>query len=117
MEKSKRGERDKLVLELHNQGLSYRKIAIQTGLSKSGVHRVMSLIKSTDSESELSKKPIKLSLAIRNRLKQRKHMKELVEELKRDVLEANRIIDRYMNTIKVLDFELRDYDSNFKRKS
>lgn len=105
-------ERNELILELYNQGVSQRKIAKQVGLSKSGVNRVVVLSKSNDKESKLSQKPIKLSLAIRNKLKQRKHMKELVEELKRDVGEANRIIERYENTIKVLNFELQEYDLN-----
>jgi transposase len=118
MEKSKRIERDKLILELHYQGFSFRKISKQVGLSKSGVSRVVSLAKLNVAKDESSQKPIKMSLAIRNRLKQRKHMKELVEELKRDVSETNRIIERYENTIKLLNFELQDYDNqNLKHKN
>jgi transposase len=118
MEKSKRIERNKLILELYKQGISFRKISKQVGLSKSGVHRVISSAKLTTTKDGSSQKPIKMSLAIRNRLKQRKHMKELVEELKRDVSETNRIIERYENTIKLLNFELQDYDNkNLKHKN
>lgn len=118
MENLKRIERNKLILELHNQGLSYRKIAKQVDLSKSGVSRVVSSAKLTATKDKSSQKPIKMSLAIRNRLKQRKHMKELVKELKRDVSEANRIIERYENTINFLNFELQDYDNqNLKHKN
>ena len=53
---------------------------------------------------------MKLTLAIINKLKQRKHMKELVSELKRDLQETQRIIDRYEQTIKILDFELHNWD-------
>ena len=53
---------------------------------------------------------MKLNLAIRNRLKQRKHMKQLVNELKTDLEEAKRIIDRYEKTIKTLNFELLEWD-------
>ena len=53
---------------------------------------------------------MKLTLAIRNRLKQRKHMKELVKELERDIEEAIRIKTRYEQTIKILNFELNDWD-------
>jgi len=53
---------------------------------------------------------MKLTLAIRNRLKQRKHMKELVKELERDIEEAIRIKTRYEQTIKTLNFELNAWD-------
>lgn len=42
MEKLERIKRNALIFELHNQGFSYRQIALKTGLSKSGVHRVFS---------------------------------------------------------------------------
>ena len=53
---------------------------------------------------------MKLTLAIRNRLKQRKHMTELVKELERDIEEAIRIKTRYEQTIKTLNFELNAWD-------
>ena len=53
---------------------------------------------------------MKLTLAIRNRLKQRKHMKQLVRELERDIEEAIRIKTRYEQAIKTLDFELTEWD-------
>ena len=53
---------------------------------------------------------MKLTLAIRNRLKQRKHMELLVKELERDIEEALRIKTRYEQTIKTLNFELNARD-------
>ena len=53
---------------------------------------------------------MKLTLAIRNRLKQRKHMELLVKELERDIEEALRIKTRYEQTIKTLNFELNSWD-------
>lgn len=53
---------------------------------------------------------MKLTLSIRNRLKQRKHIKELVRELERDIEESIRIKTRYEQTIKTLDFELTEWD-------
>ena len=53
---------------------------------------------------------MKLTLAIRNRLKQRKHMELLVKELERDIEEAIRIKTRYEQTIKTLNFELNAWD-------
>ena len=53
---------------------------------------------------------MKLTLAIRNRLKQRKHMELLVKELERDIEEALRIKTRYEQTIKTLNFELKAWD-------
>ena len=53
---------------------------------------------------------MKLTLAIRNRLKQRKHMELLVKELERDIEEALRIKTRYEQTIKTLNFELNAWD-------
>ena len=53
---------------------------------------------------------MKLTLAIRNRLKQRKHMELLVKELERDIEEALRIKTRYEQTIKTLNFELNTWD-------
>lgn len=53
---------------------------------------------------------MKLTLAIRNRLKQREHMKKLVIELEKDIQEAIRIKERYEKTIKTLDFELSPWD-------
>ena len=53
---------------------------------------------------------MKFTLAIRNRLKQRKHMKELVKEMERDIEETIRIKTRYEQTIKILNFELNDWD-------
>ena len=49
---------------------------------------------------------MKLTLAIKNRLKQRKHMELLVKELEREIEEALRIKTRYEQTIKTLNFEL-----------
>ena len=45
---------------------------------------------------------MKLTLSIRNRLKQRKHTKKLVRELEKDIEEAIRIKTRYEQTIKTL---------------
>lgn len=59
---------------------------------------------------------MKLTLEIRNRLKQRKHMEELVRELERDIEEAIRIKTRYEQTIKRLNFELTKWD-NFSTKT
>ena len=42
MKKSERIERNQLIFNLHNKGISYRKISNQVGLSKSGVARVIS---------------------------------------------------------------------------
>ena len=42
MKKSERIERNQLIFNLHNKGISYRKISNQVGLSKSGVARVLS---------------------------------------------------------------------------
>ena len=53
---------------------------------------------------------MRLTLAIRNRLKQRKHMELLVKELERDIEEALRIKTRYEQTIKTLNFELNAWD-------
>ena len=53
---------------------------------------------------------MKLTLAIRNILKQRKHMELLVKELERDIEEALRIKTRYEQTIKTLNFELNAWD-------
>ena len=53
---------------------------------------------------------MKLTLAIRNRLKQRKHMELLVKELEREIEEALRIKTRYEQTIKTLNFELNAWD-------
>ena len=53
---------------------------------------------------------MKLTLAIRNRLKQRKHMELLVKELERDIEESLRIKTRYEQTIKTLNFELNAWD-------
>ena len=53
---------------------------------------------------------MKFTLAIRNRLKQRKHMKELVKEMERDIEETIRIKTRYEQTIKTLNFELNTWD-------
>jgi predicted transcriptional regulator len=111
MEKLQRIERNKLIFNLHDQGFSCREISKKVGLSKTGVHKIVS------SKKPKSKPKIKMSLAIRNRIKQRNHMKNLVEELKKDVLEANRIIDRYEKTIKILDFELNDYDEQIKKET
>lgn len=111
MEKLQRIERNELIFNLHDQGFSFREISKKVGLSKTGVHKIVSLKKPK------SKHKIKMSLAIRNRIKHRNHMKNLVEELKKDVLEANRIIDRYEKTIKILDFELKDYDEQIKKQT
>ena len=108
MEKSQRIERNELIFNLHDEGFSCREISKKVGLSKTGVHKIVSLKKPK------SKPRIKMSLAIRNRVKQRNHMKNLVEELKKDVLEANIIINRYEKTIKILDLELKDYDEQIK---
>jgi hypothetical protein len=56
---------------------------------------------------------MKQTLAIRNKITQRKHIKEIVYVLKNDLKEAQRLIDIYEKTIKTLDFELHDWD-NFK---
>ena len=53
---------------------------------------------------------MKLTLAIRNRLKQRKHMELLVKELERDIAEALRIKTRYEQTIKTLNCELNAWE-------
>ena len=53
---------------------------------------------------------MKLTLAIRNRLKQRKHMYELVKEIERDIEEAIRMKTHYEQTIKTLNFELNAWD-------
>lgn len=53
---------------------------------------------------------MKPTLSIRNRLKQRKHMQELVQELNRDIEEAIRIKTRYERTINTLNFELFEWD-------
>jgi hypothetical protein len=53
---------------------------------------------------------MKLTLAIRNRLIQRKHMKELVKQLEKDIEEAIIIKTRYEQTIKTLNFQLNDWD-------
>ena len=61
---------------------------------------------------------MKLTLAIRNRLKQRKHMELLVKELERDIEEALRIKTRYEQTIKTLNFELNAWDKfSFENKT
>jgi len=49
---------------------------------------------------------MKITLAIINRRKQRKHMQELIIELENDIKEAIRIKKRYETTLKILDFEL-----------
>ena len=54
---------------------------------------------------------MKRTLAIRGKLKQRKHIKDMVSELKKDLLEAERLIDIYEKKIKTLDFELNDWDN------
>ena len=53
---------------------------------------------------------MKLTLQIRNRLKQRKHMMELISELKKNIEEAKRIILRYEKTIDTLNFDLQEWD-------
>ena len=60
---------------------------------------------------------MKQTLAIRGKLKQRKHIKDMVSELKKDLLEAERLIDIYEKTIKTLDFELQDWDNFNKLKN
>lgn len=42
MDKQERAKRNKLILELHNKGFSYREISRQLDFSKSGVARVVS---------------------------------------------------------------------------
>lgn len=42
MDKQERVKRNKLILELHNKGFSYREISRQLDFSKSGVARVIS---------------------------------------------------------------------------
>ena len=59
---------------------------------------------------------MKQTLAIRGKLKQRKHIKDMVSELKKDLLEAERLIDIYEKTIKTLDFELHDWDKLNKKQ-
>jgi len=41
MEKEKRDERNSKILELYNQGMSYRKIGEVVNLSSSGVHKIV----------------------------------------------------------------------------
>jgi hypothetical protein len=53
---------------------------------------------------------MKLTLAIKNRLKQRKNMIELVNELDKDIEESIIIKKRYEQTIKMLNFELNTWD-------
>ena len=59
----------------------------------------------------LNQNKMKQTLAIRAKLKQRKHIKDMVSELKKDLEEAKRLIDIYEKTIKTLDFELHDWDN------
>ena len=59
----------------------------------------------------LNQNKMKQTLAIRAKLKQRKHIKDMVSELKKDLEEAKRLIHIYEKTIKTLDFELQDWDN------
>ena len=54
------------------------------------------------------------TLAIRTKLRQRSHIKEIVFVLKNDLKEAQRLIEVYETTIKALDFELKDWDNKNK---
>lgn len=53
---------------------------------------------------------MKQTLAIRQRLKQRKHMIQLVDDIEKDIEESKRIVERYKKTIKELNFELLQWD-------
>jgi len=59
---------------------------------------------------------MKITLAIINRRKQRKHMQELIIELENDIKEAIRIKKRYETTLKILDFELECWDKQILNK-
>ncbi len=53
---------------------------------------------------------MKLTLHLRNLLKQRKHMRLLVSELENDIQEAIRIKERYKKTLDNLNSELSEWD-------
>lgn len=53
---------------------------------------------------------MKLTLHIRQLLKQRKHMSQLVAELEKDIQEAIRIKERYKKTLDNLNSELSEWD-------
>ena len=58
---------------------------------------------------------MKQTAEIKNKLERRKQIKNRVSELKKGLEEVKRVIDIYEKTIKVLDFELHDWD-NFNKK-
>jgi hypothetical protein len=57
---------------------------------------------------------IKHTSEIHNKLEQRKHLKDMVCEIKKEFEQAQRLIEVYERKIKTLDFELHDWD-NFNK--
>ena len=53
---------------------------------------------------------MKKTLEIRRNLKQREHMTNLVQELKSDLKETERLIERYEKTLKKLEYDLLLWD-------
>jgi DNA polymerase III alpha subunit len=63
-----------------------------------------------NSKRNINKHTMKLTLHIRQLLKQRKHMSQLVAELEKDIQEAIRIKERYKKTLDNLNSELSEWD-------
>ena len=57
---------------------------------------------------------MKKSLEIRRNLKQREHMANLVSDLKKDLKETERLIERYEKTLEKLDYDLLLWDDFMK---
>jgi len=53
---------------------------------------------------------MKKTVEIRRNLKQRQHLVNLVSDLKKDLKETERIIDRYEKTVEKLNYDLLLWD-------
>jgi len=53
---------------------------------------------------------MKKTVEIRRNLKQRQHLVDLVSDLKKDLKETERIIDRYEKTVEKLNYDLLLWD-------
>lgn len=57
---------------------------------------------------------MKKTLEIRRNLKQREHMTNLVHDLKKDLKETERLIERYQKTVEKLNYDLLIWDEFIK---
>jgi hypothetical protein len=59
---------------------------------------------------------MKLTPEIRRKLKQRQHMQNLVHDLEKDLEETKRLIEKYNRTLKLVNFELQEWDKFSKQQ-